>query len=155
MTDLNRNEWRSPVSGELLQEVNLEGLHVHFDPVTSGYWLEAGELHTLAEHRGVNMSDVDTGATIERKGARICPQDGETTLVEFEFGDHSNIKLDICPKCQGIWLDTGELDRAIKYMEAIQFGVDKKALEEREDHMRITERIMLFFYALTARPPYY
>ncbi len=37
-----------------------------------------------------------------------CPLCLDTTLdVTF----HSGIELDICPRCQGVWLDRGELQR--------------------------------------------
>ena len=46
---------------------------------------------------------------IAREPQRSCPIDG-TTLVKSESNE---IIIDRCPKCEGIWLDAGELD-AIK-----------------------------------------
>ena len=35
-----------------------------------------------------------------------CPRDN-TELEERAFGD---VKLDVCPKCHGVWFDSGELE---------------------------------------------
>lgn len=38
-----------------------------------------------------------------------CPIDG-TTLSLSERG---GVEIDFCPKCRGVWLDRGELDKII------------------------------------------
>jgi uncharacterized protein len=39
-----------------------------------------------------------------------CPIDG-TALVMTERG---GVEIDYCPKCRGVWLDRGELDKIIE-----------------------------------------
>lgn len=39
-----------------------------------------------------------------------CPID-QTTLV---IADRQGIEIDYCPKCRGVWLDRGELDKLIE-----------------------------------------
>lgn len=39
-----------------------------------------------------------------------CPVDGETLVM----ADRNGIEIDYCPKCRGIWLDRGELDKIIE-----------------------------------------
>lgn len=39
-----------------------------------------------------------------------CPIDG-TALV---ISDRSGVEIDYCPKCRGVWLDRGELDKIIE-----------------------------------------
>lgn len=39
-----------------------------------------------------------------------CPADG-TALV---MTDRSGVEIDYCPKCRGVWLDRGELDKIIE-----------------------------------------
>ncbi|MEL6913718.1 MAG: zf-TFIIB domain-containing protein [Pseudomonadota bacterium] len=39
-----------------------------------------------------------------------CPVDG-TTLV---MTDRSGVEIDYCPRCRGVWLDRGELDKIIE-----------------------------------------
>jgi uncharacterized protein len=38
-----------------------------------------------------------------------CPVDGETLVIT----DRSGVEIDYCPKCRGVWLDRGELDKLI------------------------------------------
>ena len=39
-----------------------------------------------------------------------CPIDGETLVM----ADRSGVEIDYCPKCRGVWLDRGELDKIIE-----------------------------------------
>jgi Zn-finger nucleic acid-binding protein len=34
--------------------------------------------------------------------------------VSLEMADRQGIEIDYCPKCRGIWLDRGELDKLIE-----------------------------------------
>ena len=38
-----------------------------------------------------------------------CPRDG-VELNEREFG---GVKVDVCPRCHGVWLDAGELEQLL------------------------------------------
>ena len=38
-----------------------------------------------------------------------CPVDGETLMI----AERSGVEIDYCPKCRGVWLDRGELDKII------------------------------------------
>jgi Zn-finger nucleic acid-binding protein len=40
-----------------------------------------------------------------------CPVDGETDLVMTE---RAGVEIDYCPKCRGVWLDRGELDKILE-----------------------------------------
>lgn len=39
-----------------------------------------------------------------------CPVDNETLVM----ADKSGVEIDYCPKCRGVWLDRGELDKIIE-----------------------------------------
>jgi Zn-finger nucleic acid-binding protein len=39
-----------------------------------------------------------------------CPIDD----VELVMSDRQGIEIDYCPKCRGVWLDRGELDKIIE-----------------------------------------
>lgn len=39
-----------------------------------------------------------------------CPIDG----ADLVMTDRQGIEIDYCPKCRGIWLDRGELDKLIE-----------------------------------------
>lgn len=38
-----------------------------------------------------------------------CPVDGET----LQLAERAGVEIDYCPKCRGVWLDRGELDKII------------------------------------------
>lgn len=39
----------------------------------------------------------------------LCPVDGET----LQMTERQGVEIDYCPKCRGVWLDRGELDKII------------------------------------------
>ncbi len=39
-----------------------------------------------------------------------CPVDNETLIMT----DRNGVEIDYCPKCRGVWLDRGELDKIIE-----------------------------------------
>jgi uncharacterized protein len=34
--------------------------------------------------------------------------------VELRLSERKNIEIDYCPKCRGVWLDRGELDKLVE-----------------------------------------
>ena len=43
-----------------------------------------------------------------------CPVDNETLVM----ADRGGVEIDYCPKCRGVWLDRGELDKIIERASA-------------------------------------
>lgn len=39
-----------------------------------------------------------------------CPVDNETLVI----AERGGVEIDYCPKCRGVWLDRGELDKIIE-----------------------------------------
>jgi uncharacterized protein len=48
----------------------------------------------------------------------LCPID-QTELV---MTDRQGVEIDYCPKCRGVWLDRGELDKIIERSESVSAG---------------------------------
>lgn len=42
-----------------------------------------------------------------------CPNCNETLLMT----ERHNVEIDYCPSCRGVWLDKGELDKMLEYVE--------------------------------------
>lgn len=40
----------------------------------------------------------------------LCPVCSETLVL----ADRNGVEIDYCPKCRGIWLDRGELDKIVE-----------------------------------------
>src|SRR3954471_4817581 len=55
------------------------------------------------------------GWPVERSDEMKCPID---TGVDLVMTDRSGIEIDYCPKCRGVWLDRGELDKLIERAQA-------------------------------------
>jgi Zn-finger nucleic acid-binding protein len=39
-----------------------------------------------------------------------CP----TCFIDLKIAERQGIEIDYCPKCRGVWLDRGELDKLIE-----------------------------------------
>ena len=57
-----------------------------------------------------------------------CPVDGETLVMT----DRSGVEIDYCPKCRGVWLDRGELDKIIERSAAAAPFARPEGQRERE-----------------------
>lgn len=42
-----------------------------------------------------------------------CPNCNETLLI----AERHQVEIDYCPNCRGVWLDRGELDKLLNYVE--------------------------------------
>jgi len=40
-----------------------------------------------------------------------CPN---CETVDLSISERKNVEIDFCPKCRGVWLDKGELDKIIE-----------------------------------------
>ena len=58
-----------------------------------------------------------------------CPIDG-TDLVMTE---RSGVEIDYCPKCRGVWLDRGELDKIIE-RSGSAYAPDPGTYRDERDH---------------------
>lgn len=149
---------KSPASDALMTPVIFEGVILYRDPATGGHWLPQGQLQELAEeqidHELPPLLEVDE-STMHHSG-RFCPEEG-LELVEYIFAA-SNIRVEQCLSCHGIWLDSGELKKLMTYVHQhpSEELVEALATEdaEGEHDLPLTTRVLAFLYRLTARPPY-
>lgn len=69
-----------------------------------------------------------------------CPADGETLIM----ADRSGVEIDYCPKCRGVWLDRGELDKIIDrsatVIPAAAPQMDSRPPEHYRDEGRFQDR---------------
>lgn len=111
---------KCPKDGATLASERYEAdVRVDRCPTCRGAWLEAGELERI-QHSSerdnaavlarMPMLGFDAVALAEAKAARAiaCPKCGET-LARREYGFCSQVLIDVCPRCQGIWLDEREV----------------------------------------------
>jgi Zn-finger nucleic acid-binding protein len=64
------------------------------------------------------MSGVNFGEVLmePRHAGMLCP----VCRVDLVMSDRQGIEIDYCPKCRGVWLDRGELDKIIEKTAAAE-----------------------------------
>lgn len=55
-----------------------------------------------------------------------CPVDNETLVMTERQG----VEIDYCPKCRGVWLDRGELDKIIERAAPASESYANRSLDE-------------------------
>ncbi|MCC7518754.1 MAG: zf-TFIIB domain-containing protein [Verrucomicrobiae bacterium] len=97
-----------------------EGVEVDHCLACQGFWLDAGEIETLASAaKGAPLAS-HFKSLLSGKGrvsARLCPR-CDARLVEFgaELGRSAGaetLRLDRCPSGHGLWFDARELPRLL------------------------------------------
>ena len=106
-------------------KVNLEtaifyGVEVDYCPRCLGFWLEEGELTLTKDHKDRNLRWLDIDLWKDPEKFKVVRKEKECPvcrlpLYEVNYGD-SEIKIDLCNVCRGIWLDRGEFKKIIKYL---------------------------------------
>lgn len=101
-----------------------------------GMWLDHGELESIqatvendyrAELERIPESTVNAYRHARRENDRSalsCPS-CSADMTEREHGYCSQIFIDVCAECQGVWLDAGEL-------KALELFFERSQLETRE-----------------------
>lgn len=56
-----------------------------------------------------------------------CPSCEELLIMT----DRQGVEIDYCPKCRGVWLDKGELDKIIERSAAAESSQELKQQEKR------------------------
>ncbi len=56
------------------------------------------------------MADAVNADTVDRGHNLLCP----ACRVDLVMSERQGIEIDYCPKCRGVWLDRGELDKIIE-----------------------------------------
>jgi uncharacterized protein len=89
-----------------------------------------------------------TPATIDTQPERVTARDLDMEVemqcpvcdVALVMSERSGVEIDYCPKCRGIWLDRGELDRILERAETVPaangwnaFGVGRGTAKHHDD----------------------
>ncbi len=104
-------------------------------PSCRGLWLDAGELERIEEtherdHREELARMVDLGYNAyelarAKAGRRLCCPKCGAELERCEYARCSQVMIDACPRCHGVWLDAGEI-------EALELFFERSRLEAGE-----------------------
>ena len=118
---------KCPTDQSDLERQTYEGeIEIDRCPSCGGVWLDQGELEKAQENLAADHSDrlgrigsVAQAYEFARQQAQIpssCPK-CDSELYPEEYGYCSQILVDRCPSCLGIWLDAGELQSLEAFFE--------------------------------------
>lgn len=113
-----------PVCGDVLLEEQVAGIELDRCPGCQGYWFDHGEMAHLVPllAQGANVPNLDLRVIHDKprkahpNPQRRCPR-CETPMANYNYCYDSNILLDRCPGCRGVWMDGGELVRVAQYVK--------------------------------------
>lgn len=93
-----------------LASFSAEGVDMDLCDQCGGVWFDKGELAFYTE----TSEDVPAIGNAIDAGRQVnceCPRCDDVKLVETRFVEGSDLLVDICPRCKGVFLDKGELKR--------------------------------------------
>ncbi len=53
--------------------------------------------------------------------------------VELKMTERQGVEIDYCPKCRGVWLDRGELDKIIERTVSTPYPIENDHHDEHYD----------------------
>jgi Zn-finger nucleic acid-binding protein len=56
------------------------------------------------------MTDATPASLTEMSHGLLCP----VCRIDLVMSERQGVEIDYCPKCRGVWLDRGELDKIIE-----------------------------------------
>lgn len=112
-----------PRCGGRMRARKIKSLTVDRCPSCGGSWYDAAELRLLKDREQAGdyrWIDIDLWREREhfRSGKQehlICPRD-KRELITVRYGT-SRVRVDICTRCRGIWLDAAEYEKILKHLE--------------------------------------
>ncbi|MEN9575575.1 MAG: hypothetical protein RL514_3430 [Verrucomicrobiota bacterium] len=105
---------KCPIDNAPLREVERGGFKLASCAHCTGLWLTRDTLKQAfaSRHAPEKLDEAATQPPLLKPGsarARLCPGCHSQLAVRWLHG----IEIDVCQKCQGIWLDAGELRQII------------------------------------------
>lgn len=122
---------KCPKCDKYLDEVVINHTKVDRCGRCGGIWFDQHELKHVQDERDFNLSWLDFDLWSDENkfkpsGSFIdCPRDGKP-LFKIKYGP-SDVMVDVCLECRGVWLDKDELD---KILLELKEKVNKETLPE-------------------------
>lgn len=87
-----------------------------------GLWFDRDELKKAKDSTDEDLAWLDFDIFEEKENKyhksesnKLCPKDGSG--LSKQTYSHSNVSIDACPTCHGIFLDQSEFEKIIKFLE--------------------------------------
>ncbi len=120
-----------PKCGVKLKEFSSGSLKLDKCELCHGIWFDKNELKKVIDKRDKDLDWVHLDLwnkkekLIAKGGKRICPF-CKKALSILQY-NRSGVEVDICAACGGIWLDKGEMEKIVEYLEK---SLDQKTVPE-------------------------
>ena len=120
-----------PKCEQQLKQVKIAGVKVDHCENCGGLWFDKDELKLTRDSRDKDLSWLEVDLWNDKNKIAVSDQSGNCpkcnkSLFKVKYGD-SDIMVDVCLDCRGVWLDKKELDKIISYLEE---KVDKETIPE-------------------------
>ncbi len=114
-----------PVCKKEMELKEIHGVSAFSCALCGGIWLGKGDMNVILhpDDWDVEYCTTEHGEDAPRS-EKQCPECQEIYLRKGNFIEYSNIVLDYCPDCGGIWLDRGELDDITRELESLRHVPD-------------------------------
>lgn len=106
---------RCPREGATLVASPFMGLEIDACPVCDGTFLRPGQLARLHGREADLPHEMDL-ETRDPRGEIACPQCGAGMATRWSSPSQAT-RVDLCPTCGGLWLDTSELRQVLDEAE--------------------------------------
>lgn len=115
---------RCPACHNTLQQGDWQSIRMNVCSGCLGAWVDFADLTAMVQQLTLEameaaLPDRQTSGSKPENGveggARSCPRDG-TMLVCHQWQGDSQIVVDYCRSCNGIWLDADELRRYVAFL---------------------------------------
>lgn len=93
-----------PRDQQILASNDVSGYRYYSCETCHGFWIPGATLHRVLTARGIPALRAAPRSGPSDTRCPDCLVDGESLLID-------GCKLDQCPKCRGVWLDSGEARR--------------------------------------------
>lgn len=97
----------------------------------NGIWFDKNELKKVIDERDMDLAWMhfdlwsDKEKFNAKKGKKLCPRCKKGMAV-LKY-DNSEVEVDVCADCGGVWLDSGEFTKIVDFLEKILLKKDVPA----------------------------
>ena len=104
-----------------LEKAMFHNVEVDYCPECLGIWFEKDELMWAKNDKDQQLNWLDFDIWRDKGKFKISSSDRRCPACRIPFMevsyDNSNVKIDFCKMCQGIWLDRGEFKQIMIYLK--------------------------------------
>jgi len=119
-----------------MRETEFSGVVIDICDKCGGIWFDGDEFKTVKstleqtkDSELISDDAIKSGKALSCDPELKCPRCKDIYMKKFKYMYDSDITIDACEACNGLWLDGGELSRIIEYLNKSQ-EVEEAELEK-------------------------